>query len=156
MSEPSKDNIAAYKKHVESKFKDAYFEAMMSFQNIESLLKDCIKKSYEILNKNGHKSVRFVPNDGEFKRLSRKGLGGLIAEFRKITVHEELCDSIASLTEERNNLAHVTAGEFIENIFQRKALTQIDKEATDLNKLAQEASNLFLSLANVYEDLLSE
>jgi hypothetical protein len=141
---------------VNQSYRDACFDALTNYQALEDLLKSCIFRSHEIIDKTSHKKVTYNPPDCQIKDINfdNKGLWGLADAFEKITPHKELCKQIKKSAKTRNELAHKAAVKFFKINPSEEEILAMQHKAVDYQKAANESNKLYLELVNIYQELL--
>ena len=153
MSEAQKSKIEI----ADNNYVHAVFEALMNFQAIEALLKECILKSYEIIAASCPGDTTFTPSEKNIKDIkNRIGLGGLAEKFKEITLHKELCKRIQSATGKRNSLAHKAAAEYLKFPISLSGAIECQSEADNIQLTTEEANNLYYELIDIYNQIEEE
>jgi hypothetical protein len=139
----------------DGEYEHAVFDALMNFQAIEELLKDCILVSYQILSKTTPEGVEFHPSKKDIKDIkSRLGLGGLISRFEMVTPYKDICVKLRAATKTRNELAHTAAANYLKFPVSSSGADQILAKASDFNDAAVSANSLFYELSEVFEKIM--
>lgn len=131
----------------------AVFESLIYYQAIEGILKECIKKSYEILNISSHEKMNFKPSSNHMNRLEKMGLGALVDTFQALTLHKDLCDRIKTEVKNRNYLAHEAAAEFLEYEYNEEKIENCHDKANYFHELATKVSWLYEEMVSVHEEI---
>ena len=135
----------------------AVFDALMNFQAIEALLRECILKSYEIIAASCPANTTFAPSDKNIKYIKNKlGLGGLVEKFKEVTPHKELCERIQAATEKRNVLAHKAAVEYLKFPISLSGAGTCQSKADDFELVTEEAIKLYYELRDIYDEIEKE
>lgn len=133
----------------------AVFDALMNFQAIEELLKECILASYEILSKASPDGVEFHPSKKDVNDIKAKfGLGGLISKFEIVTPHKDLCEKLRAATKIRNELAHTAAANYLKFPVSGSGADQCLSKASEFKDAAGAANSLFYELSDVFEKIM--
>jgi Cft2 family RNA processing exonuclease len=133
----------------------AVFEALMNFQTIEDLLKQCILASYEILAKTTPPELEFRPSKQDIKRIKNNlGLGGLINKFEELTPNKELCEKIRASSKIRNELAHKAAANYLNFLPSNSGAQQAILETKKYDEASKLANYLYYELNDVYEAIM--
>ncbi len=133
----------------------AVFEALMNFQTIEDLLKECILASYEILAKTTPPELEFSPSNKDIKRIENNlGLGGLLNKFEELTPNKELCKKIRGASTIRNELAHKAAANYLNFLPSNNGAQQAILETQKYEKASKLANSLYYELNDVYEKIM--
>lgn len=136
-------------------YRNAIFEALMHYQLVEDLLRDCIIKSYEILNSTSHEIVSLTPSKRHIEEINkRKGLGSLLDIFETLTQHKDLCARIRKETTNRNLVAHRAAADFLNFPLSITGAKECQLKATEIDEFATIASWLYDELIKVHKELL--
>lgn len=139
----------------DSEYVQAVFEALMNYQAIEELLKDCILASYEVLSKTSPSGVEFRPSEKELKDIkNRLGLGGLISKFEAVTPYSDLCAKLRQVTKTRNELAHRAAANFLNFPVSSTGAEQCLSKASEYREASESANSLFYELSEVFEKIM--
>ncbi len=124
---------------LQKNYKNAVFDALTQFQFIESLLKDCIFLSHQIVQVQTKETLDFTCSK---KELNKKALQALCTKYRGLTKNKALVKRIKDKTENRNIIVH-------EACFQnwKDRITGIDNnelhtKSIEIQKHADEASKL--------------
>lgn len=135
-------------------YRNAIFEALMHYQMVEDLLRDCIIKSYEILNASSHEKVTFTPSKRHIEDiLKRKGLGGLVDTFETLTPHKDLCVRIKNETSNRNEIAHRAAADYMKFPISKNGAEECHLKATEFYDFTTIASWLYDELSVIHKEL---
>ncbi len=139
----------------EVEYVNSVFDALMNYQCIEELLKECILRSYEILEKTSTPPINFkVKSETKKSIKNRMGLGGLVGKFRELTTHQKLCDKIKSLVKERNKLAHVAAADYLKHPISQSGNEEILKKAKRFRELTEKVNKLYYELHEVHAEIM--
>lgn len=143
--------------NADNNYVHAVFEALMNFQAIESLLKECILKSYEIIAASCPNDTTFTPSEKNIKDIkNRLGLGGLVERFKEVTPHKELCKRIQAAAGKRNSLAHKAAAEYLKFPISLSGAIECQSEADNIQRAAEEANKLYYELIDIYNQIEEE
>ena len=135
-------------------YRNAVFDALMYYQEIESLLRDCILKSYEIINATSHELVNFKPDKRHIDNIkSRMGLGGLVETFRTITNRTDLCDRIKKETKKRNFVAHAAASKYLKFPISDNGARDCQSASDDIFESATIASWIYEELVEIRNEI---
>lgn len=135
-------------------YRNAVFEALMYYQEIESLLRDCILKSYEIINATSHEIVNFKPDKRHLDNIkTRMGLGGLVDTFRTITNRTDLCDRIKKETKNRNFVAHVAASKYLKFPISESGARDCQRASDQIFESATLASWIYEELVQIRNEI---
>lgn len=133
----------------------AVFDALMNFQAIEELLKECILASYEILSKASPDGVEFHPSKKDVNDIKVKfGLGGLISKFEIVTPYKDICVRLRAATKIRNELAHTAAANYLKFSVSASGADQCLSKASEFKEAAAAANSLFYELLDVFEKIM--
>lgn len=135
-------------------YRSAVFEALMYYQEIESILRDCILKSYEIIDATSHELVNFKPDKRHIDNIKRKmGLGGLVEIFRTVTNHTDLCDRIKKETEKRNFIAHTAASKYLKFPISGNGARDCQSASNEIFESAMLASWIYEELVEIRNEI---
>lgn len=133
----------------------AVFEALMNFQAIEDLLRECILSSYEVLAKTTPQELEFSPSKKDIKSIKNNlGLGGLVNKFEELTPNKELCRKIRDSSKIRNKLAHKAAANYLNFLPSDSGAQQANLEAVKYDDASKLANSLYYDLNDVYEKIM--
>ena len=134
---------------------NSVFDALMNFQIIEELLKDCILASYEILAKTCPAGLDYNPSKNDIKKIENNlGLGGLVGKFEMVTPYKDLCERILHSAQTRNELAHKAAANYLKFPISLGGAERVSLQAEEYRKASKSANSLYFELNRVYEEIM--
>lgn len=135
-------------------YRDAVFEALMNYQAIEELLRDCIIKSYEILDATSHETVSLKPSGRHIENVRKKmGLGSLVETFKTLTANRDLCERILTESRTRNLVAHKAASEYLKFPISDNGARDCQEKALNIYEAAQTANWLYFELVELHNQI---
>lgn len=134
-------------------YKNAIFDALIQFQFIESLLKDCIILSNKVIHEKTKDILDFTYSE---ERLNEKALQALCGAYRRLTKNKSLIDRIKSKSKYRNNIAHEACFENWKDRINNIKAHQLHEKGCSIQKHADEASKLARELLKEHKVLQLE
>jgi len=136
---------------------NAVFDALMTFQAIEDLLKKCILMSYEIIKYSCSSKVSFNPSPNQIMAIkNRLGLGGLAEKFKEVTPHKNTCETIQAIAKTRNILAHRAAADYLTFPISHDGASLCQSKAEEFQNATEEANKLYYKLIDIYNQIKGE
>ena len=134
---------------------NAVFDALLNYQVIEDLLKECIFASYGILAKTCPDNIHFSPSEREMERIRNNlGLGGLVAKFEEVTSNKNLCSKIKIISKTRNELAHSAAANYLKFPLSTDGAEKLRYKASEYREASETANKLYYELYEIYGKIM--
>lgn len=135
-------------------YRNAVFEALITYQAIECLLRDCILICYDLLDRTSHGAVTYKPSERHLKDVkNRMGLGSLLDIFSCLTNNKKLCKEIKCHLNSRNKLAHGVANNYLKAPPGSKAELALGELAEEIYLDSERVNRLYFELHELRSEL---
>lgn len=131
--------MTAPREELNKNYKNAVFDALMQYQFIECLLKDCINESNRIIKIS---TKNFLDFEYTEKDLETKALQSLVTLFRRVTTDKNLASEIKKEAVNRNQIAHEACFENWQDLMLGISDTELHKKGCKIQDHADKASEI--------------
>jgi hypothetical protein len=126
-------------------YKEVLFKSMLLVQGVEGLVRDCILKLVA--------KGQIERSDIELEKIKNVyGLGGL-AYAIKPAVTEDMFGKLIALSQDRNDVAHRAANDYLMHILSRSAMQETEMDHWKLKSVTEVAGDIFGELLDLHESL---
>ncbi len=145
--------VLAPTRELQKNYKNAVFDALTQFQFIESLLRDCIVFSYQIIQEKTKDILDFRYSESD---LNKNALHALCTKYKALTKNKELVCRIRSKADDRNTIAHEACFQYRRDRINGIQDSDLHSKGLEIQIHADEASRLVTKLLKEHKKLKLE